>query len=122
MCEALHQRTITIDVITRETNSAYGTNTKNTNFPTLSTLDGVVVFYFYCDNRSPDGRDVQAGLTDQMVYQRRGQIPHISCMWCLVQSARPSLHSNIFCGLLPMHVELILIFRADSMSCYICAP
>jgi hypothetical protein len=27
-------------------------------------------FYFRCDNRGPDGRDVQAGLTDRMVYQR----------------------------------------------------
>jgi hypothetical protein len=34
------------------------------------TLDEVVVFYFCCDNRSPYGRDVQAGLTDWMVYQR----------------------------------------------------
>jgi hypothetical protein len=25
---------------------------------------------FYCDSESPGGRDVQAGLTDRMVYQR----------------------------------------------------
>jgi hypothetical protein len=25
---------------------------------------------FFCDNGSPDGRDVQAGLTDRMIYQR----------------------------------------------------
>jgi hypothetical protein len=28
------------------------------------------LFYLCCDNRSPDGRDVQAVLTDWMVYQR----------------------------------------------------
>jgi hypothetical protein len=32
-------------------------------------------------------------------------------MWCLVQSARPSLLSKIFCGLLRTHVGLILIFQ-----------
>jgi hypothetical protein len=39
----------------------------------------------------------------------------------LIESARPSLLSSIFCGLLRMHVGLILIFRADLMSGYICA-
>jgi hypothetical protein len=34
-----------------------------------------------------------------------GRIPCISCIWCLVQSARPSLLSNIVCGL-RMHVGL----------------
>jgi hypothetical protein len=43
MYEALHQRTIEIEAITRETSSKYGTNTRNTNFLTQSTLDGVVV-------------------------------------------------------------------------------
>jgi hypothetical protein len=33
-------------------------------------VDGVVDFDFCCDNGSPDGRDVQAGLTDRKVYQR----------------------------------------------------
>jgi hypothetical protein len=46
----------------------------------------------------------------------------IPCMWCMVQSAKPSLHSNIFCGFLRMHVELILIFQADPVSGYICGP
>jgi hypothetical protein len=32
-------------------------------------------------------------------------------MWCLVQSAKPSLHSNVFCGILHMHVGLIWIFQ-----------
>jgi hypothetical protein len=50
-----------------------------------------------------------------------GQIPCISCMWCLVQSATPSPLSNIFCSLLHMHVGLILIFQADPVSGYICA-
>jgi hypothetical protein len=45
MYEALHQRTVT-----GETNSPYGTNTKNVNFPTQSTMDGAVVFYFCYDN------------------------------------------------------------------------
>jgi hypothetical protein len=27
-------------------------------------------FHFRCDNGSPDGRDIQAGLTDQTIYQR----------------------------------------------------
>jgi hypothetical protein len=34
-------------------------------------------------------------------------------MWCLVHSARPSLHSNISYGLLRTHVRLILIFQAE---------
>jgi hypothetical protein len=68
--EALHQRTLKMEVITGETNSPYGTNTRNTNIPTKSTLNGVVVFYFCCTNGSPHGRDVQAGLSDRMVYQR----------------------------------------------------
>jgi hypothetical protein len=38
-------------------------------------------------------------------------IPCIYYMWCLVQSARPSLLSNIFCGLLHRHIGLILIFH-----------
>jgi hypothetical protein len=33
-------------------------------------MDRVVFFYFCCDNVSPDGRDVQDGLTGRMVYQR----------------------------------------------------
>jgi hypothetical protein len=45
MYEALHQRTIKIEIITGERrNSLYGTNTGKTNFPTQSTLDEVVVF------------------------------------------------------------------------------
>jgi hypothetical protein len=35
---------------------------KEYKFPTQSTLDGG--FFSCCDNGSPDGRDVQAGLTD----------------------------------------------------------
>jgi hypothetical protein len=44
-------------------------------FPLNSILDGVVAFYLCCDDGSPDGRDVQAGLADRMVYQR-----HVGCV------------------------------------------
>jgi hypothetical protein len=44
MCEAFHQRAVRIEVIIKETNAPYGTNTKNTNFPIQSTLDGILVF------------------------------------------------------------------------------
>jgi hypothetical protein len=38
---------------------------------TQTTLDGVVAFYFCCDNGVPDGRrDVKVGLTDRMDQQR----------------------------------------------------
>jgi hypothetical protein len=45
----LHQRTIRIEVITGQTNSPYGTNTrkKNTNFPTQPTLEGGVIFFTF---------------------------------------------------------------------------
>jgi hypothetical protein len=46
-----------------------------------------------------------------MVEQRHGQIPCISCGWCLVQSARLSILSNIFSGLLHVHVGPVLIFE-----------
>jgi hypothetical protein len=60
MYEALHQRTVTIEIITEE--NKYSLRYQHT------TLDGVVVlFYLCCDNGSPDGRDVQAGLIDRMV-------------------------------------------------------
>jgi hypothetical protein len=42
MYEALHQRTIRIEVITGEKNSPYCTNT---NFPTQSTLNGILDFF-----------------------------------------------------------------------------
>jgi hypothetical protein len=44
MYKALHQRINRIVVITGETNSLFGTNTNNTNFPAQSTLNGVIVF------------------------------------------------------------------------------
>jgi hypothetical protein len=43
-------------------------------------------------------------------------------LYVLFDSARPSLHSNIFCGLLRTHVGLILAFQADPETGYICAP
>jgi hypothetical protein len=78
-----------IEVITGKTNSPYSTNTKKTNFHIQSTLGGVVVFYFCCDNGSPDMRDVQAGLTDRIVYQRHvgGFLVFLVCgFWFNLQS------------------------------------
>jgi hypothetical protein len=41
-------------------------------------------------------RDVQAGSTAQMIYQKhKGRVPCISCMQCLVQPAKPLLPSVI---------------------------
>jgi hypothetical protein len=37
-------------------------------------------------------------------------------MCCWAQFAGPLLHYNIFCGLLRMHVGLILIFQANPLS------
>jgi hypothetical protein len=57
-----------------------------------------------------------------MVYQRCGQIPSISFMCYLVQSARPLLHSNIFCGLPRMHVGLIFCFSSrPCVRLYLCS-
>jgi hypothetical protein len=42
--EALYQRTIRIEFSAGEKKSPYGTNTKNTNFPTQYTLDAVALF------------------------------------------------------------------------------
>jgi hypothetical protein len=42
---ALHQRTIKTEIITGGCDTPYGTNTRKTNFPTQSTLDGIVVFF-----------------------------------------------------------------------------
>jgi hypothetical protein len=52
-------------------------------------------------------------LTDQMIYQTwagRFLAIRVSGIFC------------IFCGLLCAHVGLILIFQADFVSDYICAP
>jgi hypothetical protein len=58
---------------------------------------------FCCDNGTPDGRDVQAGLTDRMIYQRHvcgflvfpvGGVRLNSCRWfmlCLVYISYPVL-------------------------------
>jgi hypothetical protein len=69
----------------------YGTNTRKTNFPTQFTLDGVVVFYFCCHSGGPDGRNVQIGLTEQMVYQRHvgGFLVFPACgVWFNLQDLR----------------------------------
>jgi hypothetical protein len=44
-------------------------------------------------------------------WSTRDMVYCISCRRCSVQSAGPSLLSDIFCGLLRMHVGIILIFR-----------
>jgi hypothetical protein len=61
-----------------------------------------------------------------------GEVSQLGCligwstrdMWvdsfCLLQSARPSLLSSIFCVFLHMHVRLILISQAGPRSGYIC--
>jgi hypothetical protein len=70
---------------------------KNTNFHTHSTLDGVEVFCLCCDNWSPEGRDVQTGLSPLETYS------FIYCMWCLVLGEilipvlRPRHISHIWC-------------------------
>jgi hypothetical protein len=51
-------------------NTPYGPNTTKTNFPTRTTLDGVVVSWLLLWYGGPGGRDVQAGSTDRMVQQR----------------------------------------------------
>jgi hypothetical protein len=90
-----NQSTIRIEVIYKETN---GTNMK-TQFSHIiytgcscSFLDFAAKWEFRRE-RSPSWVD----LLDDL---RRGCISCISCMWCLVQSARPSLHCNVFCCLL----------------------
>jgi hypothetical protein len=88
MYEALHQRAIRVEVITGERNSSHGINT---NLPTQSTLDGVEDFYFCCNNVSPDGIDVQAGLTGRMVQQRNvgGFLVFLVCgVWFNLQELR----------------------------------
>jgi hypothetical protein len=58
MYEALHQRTITIEIITGERRYNLWYQHKKTKFPTQSTLDDVVVYYFCCDNGGLDGTPV----------------------------------------------------------------
>jgi hypothetical protein len=64
---------------------------QNTNFPIQSTLDGVLVSDLCCNNGGPNGRDVQAGLTDRMVYQRHegGFLVFPTCgVWFNLQDLR----------------------------------
>jgi hypothetical protein len=73
---------------------------KSTNVPTQSTLEGAVVFWLLVwwresrRERCPGWVGWSDGLPGTC-----GLIPFMSCMWCLVQSARPSLHSNVLCCL-----------------------
>jgi hypothetical protein len=107
----LHQRTIRIEIIAEETNSLYGTKKKHKFSHSVYT--GWSCSFFTSalmvksrSERCPSWVGWSGGLSETY-----GQIPCISCMWCLVRSARPSLQSNIFCGLLHMHVGLILVFQ-----------
>jgi hypothetical protein len=103
--------------MTQGTNSLYGNTifTHNLHWTELWFSD------FCCNSESPDGRYVQDGLTDRMMYQRH-EDGFFVFLVCLVHSERSSLLSNTFCGLLHTHVGLILIFQADLVSGYTCAP
>jgi hypothetical protein len=111
-------RTIRIEVITTETNSLYSINIKTQLSHIIHTGWSCSFLTSAAVMGGPDGTDVQAGLTDWMIYQRRmGRADScISCRWCLVQSARPSLLSNIFCGLLHMLIGRILIFSSRPLD------
>jgi hypothetical protein len=111
---------VRLEVIPKETHSLFGTYIK-TQFSSYIIYTGQSCSDFCYDNGSQDGRDIPAGLTNQIFYQRLGQIPCIFCMWCLVQSARPSFSfASSVCDLLQVHVGLIFIFPADIGSSYIC--
>jgi hypothetical protein len=66
----LHQRTIKIEIITREIKYSGWYQHKKNTFSNSIYTGRRCSFYFCCDNGSPDGRDVQAGLTDRMVSDR----------------------------------------------------
>jgi hypothetical protein len=68
--KALHQRTIKQYIIIGESKFYLWYQHKKKNFPFNLNWTELQFFYFCCDNGSPDGRDVQAGMTDRMVYQR----------------------------------------------------
>jgi hypothetical protein len=64
----------------------------------------------------PDGRDVQAGLTDQMVYQR-----HVGGFLVLGSMCKTIVSFQHILGFFRAHVGIILIFQTDLVSRYICA-
>jgi hypothetical protein len=75
-------------------------------------------FSDFCCDSCPDGKDVQAGLTDRIIYQR-----HVGGLLVFpVGGLGFNLQNNMFGALLRTHVTLILIFQADLMSGCICAP
>jgi hypothetical protein len=99
--KVLHQRTSTIEIITgQRTYSSWYQHKKNkfshslytwscSFFYTSTVITGVQMW-----ERCPSWVDRSDGLTETC-----GRIPCVSCMCCLFKSGRPSLHSNIFCGL-----------------------
>jgi hypothetical protein len=125
MYEALHQRTINRHHWRDKFSVWYKKKKtkKKKQISPQSTLDRDVVFWLLLWwwestwERCPSWVDWLDGLSETC-----WRIPCISCMWCLVQSARLSLHSNIFCGLLHMHVGLILIFSSrPCVKLYLCS-
>jgi hypothetical protein len=82
-------------------------NLRKTKFPLKTTLDGVVVSIFLLRSRGSRWERCPnwVGWLDDPA-ETCGLIPCISCMWCWAQSASPSLHSNIFCGLPRVHMGL----------------
>jgi hypothetical protein len=58
------QSTVRTGVITNETNSLCGTNIKKKQFSHVSYTGRS------CSFLSPDGRDIQDGLTERMIYRR----------------------------------------------------
>jgi hypothetical protein len=108
--EALHQRTITIEIITGEKRySLWYHHKKNKFCHSIYTWRSVVFFFF----TSAVLTGVQMGqmsklgwLTGWCSRDIWADSLYFMCMWCLVQSARLSLLSNIFCGLLRTHVGL----------------
>jgi hypothetical protein len=99
----------------------HGTNIRKQIFPLNLHWTELQFPDFCCDNGSPDGRDVQAGLTDRMVYQRHVGgflVFPVGGVWFSLQDFASFQHI-----LRPSYAfGVIMIFQADSVSGYICAP
>jgi hypothetical protein len=74
-----------IEVITGETNSPYGTNTRKTNVPTQSTLNEVFPSAVITEVQMG-----KTGLTDRM--ERCERILRVSCVYSLVQLIRMKIN------------------------------
>jgi hypothetical protein len=87
------------------THTHYGTNTRKTNFPTQSLLNGVVVFFTSAViTRVQMGEISKLGWLDGLAETCR-MIPCISCMWYWAQSARLSLRYNILLSRFDLKTE-----------------